>query len=406
MGQRDVRTSVRTLPLRSAGSVSGDWRIWEKGARARLAAKIGQRECTCLAFNGGACVILAAALPARRVERAEGDVFCGSRRPRTDPCRMNLEIKDKSAIRAARAPEPHAPLAFKFDRSVAVWAIPACLVASFTMNIVALKVPFLEIKIFPAAPEAYSIPHTVSLMWTTLKLYWVAILIAGFSLVFPFVKVLSLFTLWFYPLRATARGRGLKILGSLGRWSLLDVFVALVLIVLAHEQGSLFVTDVKPGLYLFMGAILLAMTTGEVMAYLHERAEAPPELPTDRRPRPSLGSGWRRFAVPVLLLGSFLSLGIAIELPFLKITAWYLTDNSYSILGTIATLWKTEQFLFAFVVAGGLVVMPTVRLLVLAGTWMLGRSPARFRIAMLRTRIASQWAMIDVFGLAIWRVCG
>jgi len=314
---------------------------------------------------------------------------------------MNLEIKDKSAIRAARAAEPHAPLAFKFDRSLAVWAIPACLVASFTMNVVALKVPFLEIKIFPAAPEAYSIPHTVSLMWTTLKLYWVAILIAGFSLVFPFVKVLSLFTLWFYPLRATARGRGLKILGSLGRWSLLDVFVALVLIVLAHEQGNLFVTDVKLGLYLFMGAILLAMTTGEVMAYLHERAESPPELPTDRRPRPSLGSGWRRFAVPVLLLGSFLSLGIAIELPFLKITAWYLTDNSYSILGTITTLWKTDQFLFAFVVAGGLVVMPTVRLLVLAGTWMLGRSPARFRIAMLRTRIASQWAMIDVFGLAI-----
>lgn len=335
--------------------------------------------------------------PARMGDR----IFCRWPSTTADLIDMNLEIKDKSAIRAARAAEPRSPLAFGFDRSIAVWAIPACLVASLTMNIVALKVPFLEIKMFPDPPEAYSIPHTVSLMWTTLKLYWVAILIAGFSLVFPFVKLLSLFALWFYPLRATTRGRGLKILGSLGRWSLLDVFVALVLIVLAHEQGSLFVTDVEPGLYLFMAAILLSMSTGEVMAYLHEHAESPPELPTDRRPRPSLGSGWRRVVVPILLLGSFVSLGIAIELPFLKITAWYLTDNSYSILGTIATLWKTEEHLFAIVVAGGLVVMPTVRLIVLSGTWMLGRSPARFRIAMLRTRIASQWAMIDVFGLAI-----
>ena len=328
-------------------------------------------------------------------------LFFRPSRPKADPLDMDLDAKDKSAIPAARETEPRSPLAFKFDRSVAVWAIPACLVASLTMNILALKLPFLEIRMFPQAPEAYSIPHTVSLMWTTLKLYWVAVLIAGFSLVFPFVKLTSLFLLWFYPLRPTTRGRGLKILGLLGRWSLLDVFVALVLIVLAHEQGSLFVTDVKLGLYLFMAAILLSMSTGEVMAYLHEQAESPPELPTDRRPRASLGSGWRRIAVPLLLLGSFVSLGIAIELPFLKITAWYLTDNSYSILGTIGTLWKTEQHLFAIVVAGGLVIMPTARLLVLAGTWSIGRSPARFRIAMLRTRIASQWAMIDVFGLAI-----
>lgn len=314
---------------------------------------------------------------------------------------MSLEIKDKSAIREARATEPRSPLAFKFDRSLAVWTIPACLVASFTMNVAALKLPFLEIRMFPDPPEMYSIPHTVSLMWTTLKLYWVAILIAGFSLAFPFIKLVSLFGLWFLPLRPDARGRGLKILGALGRWSLLDVFVALVLIVLAHEQGNLFVTDVRPGLYLFMAAILLSMTTGEVMAFLHERAESPPELPTDRRPRPSLGSGWRRVVVPVLLAGSLLSLGVAVELPFLKITAWYLSDKSYSILGTIQTLWETKQHAFAIVVAAGLVVMPLIRLAVLCGTWTIGRSPARFRIAMLRTRIASQWSMIDVFGLAI-----
>ena len=318
-----------------------------------------------------------------------------------DVRQVNLEIKDKSAKKAMHAGESRTPLAFHFDSSMMVWLVPLLLIAALTANIVALKLPFLEIKMFPHDPEAYSIPHTVTLMWVTLKLYWVAILIAGFSLVFPFVKLFSLFFLWYFPLRVSTRSHGLRILGSLGRWSLLDVFVALVLIVLAHEQGSLFVTDVKPGLYLFLFAILLAMSTGEFMAVLHERTEHHPKLSTTKSQKPAVGSGWRRIAVPALLLGSLASLAIALELPFLKITAWYLTDNSYSILETIATLWSTDERIFAAVVAFGLVVMPLAKLLVILGTWSIGRSPHRFRIATLRIRIVAQWSMIDVFGLAI-----
>ena len=318
-----------------------------------------------------------------------------------DVTQVNLEIKDKSKKESRPGSESKTPLAFHFDSSMMVWLIPLLLVVALTTNIIALKLPFLEIKMFPHDPEAYSIPHTVTLMWVKMKLYWVAILIAGFSLVFPFVKLLSLFSLWYLPMRVSTRGRGLRILGSLGRWSLLDVFVALVLIVLAHEQGSLLVTDVRPGLYLFLVAILLAMSTGEFMAVLHEKTESHPKLSTTKARRPSIGSGWRRLAVPALLLGSLASLLVAVELPFLKITAWYLTDNSYSILETIATLWTTGEPIFAVIVAVGLVVMPLAKLLVIAGTWSIGRSPHRFRIATLRIRIVSQWSMIDVFGLAI-----
>ena len=318
-----------------------------------------------------------------------------------DVTQVNLEIKDKSKKESRPGSESKTPLAFHFDSSMMVWLVPLLLITALTTNIIALKLPFLEIKIFPHDPEAYSIPHTVTLMWVKMKLYWVAILIAGFSLVFPFVKLLSLFSLWYLPMRVSTRGRGLRILGSLGRWSLLDVFVALVLIVLAHEQGSLLVTDVRPGLYLFLVAILLAMSTGEFMAVLHEKTESHPKLSTTKARRPSIGSGWRRLAVPALLLGSLASLLVAVELPFLKITAWYLTDNSYSILETIATLWTTGEPIFAVIVAVGLVVMPLAKLLVIFGTWSIGRSPHRFRIATLRIRIVSQWSMIDVFGLAI-----
>ena len=187
----------------------------------------------------------------------------------------------------------HIPSRLMSRAGIRGWLIPLGLILVLFSNVVALFLPFLDIEVVLKGSSEYKLPESVKLMWET-GLYWVAILIAGFSLVFPFVKLLSLFTLWFFPMRVSTRGRGLRILGSLGRWSLLDVFVALVLIVLAHEQGSLFVTDVKPGLYLFLLAILMAMSTGEFMAVLHERTENLPELSDTKTKRPSVGSGWRR----------------------------------------------------------------------------------------------------------------
>ena len=58
--------------------------------------------------------------------------------------------------------------------------IPCMLFASLVLNVVALNVPFLLLKVFVESEKAYSIPRTVELMWQ-LKFYWVAILIFIFS---------------------------------------------------------------------------------------------------------------------------------------------------------------------------------------------------------------------------------
>ena len=89
------------------------------------------------------------------------------------------------------------------------------------------------------------------------------------------LKISLLAIAWYAPIQHRTRGRLLVALGALGKWSLLDVFVALVLIVLAHDQGSLFVTGVRAGLGLFLGAIVLAMISGDLMHRLHDR------IPTD-----------------------------------------------------------------------------------------------------------------------------
>ncbi|MFP8879704.1 MAG: paraquat-inducible protein A [Myxococcota bacterium] len=277
--------------------------------------------------------------------------------------------------------------------------IPSMLLTSLTMNVVALMLPFMLLKVFGQAEEEYSIPRTVQLMWQ-FKLYWVAVLILIFSIMFPFVKLSSLFVLWYRPLLASTRHRAFRILGSLGRWSLLDVFVALVLIVLSHDQ-SLFVTRTMPGLPLFLAAICLSIGTAELMAYLHVKSE--PEAPMVRTEhvRAADDAGWRSIGVPLLLIGSLLSLFAALGLPYIRITAWYLKKNAYSVLETIAALWSDGRFVFALIVAVFLVLMPVLRLGGITLLWYRRIPPLRFRHIEEITRGIGLWAMLDVFGLAL-----
>ena len=65
------------------------------------------------------------------------------------------------------------------------------LVTALVLNVVALTVPFMKMQVYTKPAESYSIPRTVQLMWE-FKLYWVAVLIVGFSLLFPFVAVIAI----------------------------------------------------------------------------------------------------------------------------------------------------------------------------------------------------------------------
>ena len=289
------------------------------------------------------------------------------------------------------------PLAFKYDQSPMVLIIPLMIVAALTFNIVALTMPFLEIKLGLAEVENYSIPHTVYLMWSKFKVYLIAVLVAGFSLVFPFIKLILLFCGWFLPLTERGRGRILTTLGALGRWSLLDVFVALVLIVLAHDQGRLFVTGVKPGLALFLLAIVMAMVTGDIMHHLHDLAAQEREVPRKRNESSPL----LVWGVPILGIAALGTLVASLQAPYLKITAWFLDRTEYSILGTIGALIEESDYAFGIAVGLFLVVMPCLRLLLIGAAWWCRSNPERLLQISGWLRIIERWAMLDVFALAI-----
>ncbi len=87
-----------------------------------------------------------------------------------------------------------------------------------------------------------------------------ALILFFFSMVFPFVKLLSLALLWYRKLSDAERMKTLHWLGLLGKWSMLDVFAVAILIVAAKLRD---LTQVQPriGVYLFGLAIILSMLT-------------------------------------------------------------------------------------------------------------------------------------------------
>jgi len=115
------------------------------------------------------------------------------------------------------------------------------------------------------------IVNTFSVLTGTLTLlkegeYLLFIIIFGFSVVLPCIKITLLFKIWNSdtPLRNRAP-RPIVWLSSLGKWSMLDVFVVAVLLA-SIKLGALASVEIHYGLYAFaLSVILIMIATGLVM---------------------------------------------------------------------------------------------------------------------------------------------
>jgi paraquat-inducible protein A len=279
-------------------------------------------------------------------------------------------------------------------------ALCAALGLATAANIAALLVPFMEISEFLHKTESYELPEAVKLMWTE-GLPVVAVLIVSFSIVFPFAKLLGL-AICLLPRwrRRERRARLLRLLAELGRWSLLDVFVVMLLMVLASDQWAVG-TDVKPGIYLFMSAIGTAMAVSDVLAS-RARALEPTSAGRAEPSRAIARLGWfGRIGLPLLLLASLATLVGAIATPFLKIEQFLLRGFSYSVFGAIRTLWESHREVFATLMALLLAALPAVRLVLLAVALAAKASDAVRSGLLDWAGLARRWSGIEVFGLAL-----
>jgi paraquat-inducible protein A len=154
---------------------------------------------------------------------------------------------------------------FKFYEKKGI-IITSLLCISLIFNILALTTPFVTITQAFVNTLSYTLPYSIVMMWQD-KLYVVAVLILVFSIIFPFVKLVLLSYIWFLCKDDRKRVRFIHIIEPLGKWSMLDVFIICIMLVLTNKQ-FLIGGKSEIGVIFFLIAILLSMTASHLIRIL------------------------------------------------------------------------------------------------------------------------------------------
>jgi paraquat-inducible protein A len=147
--------------------------------------------------------------------------------------------------------------------------VPLLILASLGTFLVSLTLPLMRIEkkiLWKHWQNDYSVITGVKGLWSD-NAHALAIILFFFSVVFPFVKLIALSLVWAMRLPEKQRQRLLHWLGILGKWSMLDVMVVAILIVLV-KIGPLAKVEAQSGVYVFATAILLSMVATMYIDYL------------------------------------------------------------------------------------------------------------------------------------------
>ncbi|MCE9620260.1 MAG: paraquat-inducible protein A [Planctomycetes bacterium] len=285
------------------------------------------------------------------------------------------------------------------------WIYLVVLLMTFCIQTLALFVPFMSIDVILVGSDVYSLPHSVKLMWQS-ELYIVAILIAFFSITFPFLKLASLLLIWIAVPPTHNRKRVLHWLGLLGKWSMLDPFIVILLIVLATDQWAVS-TQTFSGVYLFLAGIASAITLSTVAMQV-DRAFNPAHKHTymkvadpDRKTVLIRASGWLGIAGPTTVAISGVCFLIALITPFFQLDQFLLSSDSYSILSSVTALIQSKQPALAALVAITLIIAPGMALVQQVWIWVTPATAAMHHSRNRRLRILHEWCMLEVFALGL-----
>lgn len=148
--------------------------------------------------------------------------------------------------------------------------VPAMILLSVGLLVTGLSLPLMKVEKMVFWRNEYSVVKGVSSLWEQGQ-YALAAILFFFSVVFPVVKLLALGVIWNVRLPEEKRQTLLRWLGALGKWSMLDVFVVAILIVLV-KLGPMAKVEAQVGLYVFCSAILASMLTSMYVEALANRS--------------------------------------------------------------------------------------------------------------------------------------
>ena len=148
------------------------------------------------------------------------------------------------------------------------WFTLGMLVFAFALYLAGLFRPFTEVtKMWIFANEVSVISGLVSL-WEAHE-YFLFMILGVFTVAFPAVKMLSLLAIWLVPALTRESAQGMfRFVSHLGKWSMLDVFVVAILVILLRS-GGIAQIEIRDGVVLFTCSVLLtqigAVRTGRTV---------------------------------------------------------------------------------------------------------------------------------------------
>jgi paraquat-inducible protein A len=149
--------------------------------------------------------------------------------------------------------------------------VPLLIIISTLLLCTGLSLPLLNIQQMIFWKSEYSVFRGV-IELTKHGDYVIAAIIFFFSVVFPIFKLLMMFIIWEFKLEQEKRKTFIHWLGILGKWSMLDVFVVAIIIVII-KIGPLAKTQAQSGLYFFTAAILLSLVTSMIVDSLASKTK-------------------------------------------------------------------------------------------------------------------------------------
>jgi paraquat-inducible protein A len=254
-------------------------------------------------------------------------------------------------------------------------------------NVACLWIPFMTLTLGTSSTD-YSVLTSAFMLWDS-QLPILAILVIGFSIIFPFAKLSVLWSCVFWPQPSSWRIHLLELVERFGKWSMLDVFLVCILMALTSNQ---FFVGNAPliGTPIFIIAIIFSMLAGEIIS----TGVSQPHSPAVEVTPPPIGL--------LLLLGfSAVLLGCVISMPFLIIDDWLLRDNAYSIISLVPTLIKNGSISMAVVAVAFLILIPIWSWLATVHLWIRMRRGQCLNALTARVNLLRRWSMLDVFGLAL-----
>jgi len=158
----------------------------------------------------------------------------------------------------------------KFNKSL----INVMLILATVVFAIGVWAPILTLKKLIFVKSTFSVLSGIVQLFSEGQ-YGLFVLITGFTLLLPAVKMIVLFTALNGKRELEWQRRYVGWLSLLGKWSMLDVFVVAILIA-SVKLGSIASIEIHYGLYLFAASVLMMMVSTHL---IYRRMKSPPVDP-------------------------------------------------------------------------------------------------------------------------------